>query len=161
VGVSLLVSDGSLTINEGGIHDLTGTLRFGTLTITAGSILDESTGINFGDTELTTTGDVTFNVLTLNGPLDMVGENIRVNDNILYFGLGEEAAIYYDGNDLIIDPKVVGTGVVDLNGGNLTTTGTGTFGAGTGDDAITIAEGSYLRIGSTAADPTTSEIWRQ
>ena len=54
--------------------------------------------------------------------LDFHADNFKAR-----FGAAEDASIYYNGTDLIIDPKEVGTGVVNLNGGNLTTTGIGTF----------------------------------
>jgi len=78
-------------------------------------------------------------------------------------GSGIAAAHFTDGvnNVYFFDSSYIyndGTVTIDSSG-NIATTGTGTFGAGTGDDAITIAEGSYLRIGSTAADPTTSETF--
>jgi hypothetical protein len=58
-----------------------------------------------------------------------------------YWGTGYDASIYYNGTDLIIDPKVVGTGAVNLNGGNLTTTGTGTFGSLVLTNALTTQYG--------------------
>jgi hypothetical protein len=60
--------------------------------------------------------------LEVTGNIQLTSDN-----NILKFGTAEDAQVYYNGTDLIIDPKVVGTGVVNLNGGGLTTTGTGNF----------------------------------
>lgn len=41
-------------------------------------------------------------------------------DNIpLFFGTMDDASIFYDGTNLVINPAAVGTGFVDLSGGNL------------------------------------------
>jgi len=55
--------------------------------------------------------------------IDVLADNCPIR-----FGAASDASIYYDGTDLIIDPKVVGSGEVNLNGGNLTTTGSITGG---------------------------------
>jgi len=80
-------------------------------------------------------------------------------DNVkTFWGTGFDSAIYYNGTNLIIDPKVVGTGAVDLNGGNLTTTGTGTFGAGgtLGVDAATNTAGTLKLWGAGANNWSTT-----
>jgi len=66
-------------------------------------------------------------VFTLGGTVGPGGINLPDNVKAI-FGTGNDAAVYYNGTDLIIDPKEVGAGVVNLNGGNFTTTGT--LGAG-------------------------------
>lgn len=41
------------------------------------------------------------------------------DNNTLLFGTGKDASIFYDGTNLTINPKVVGSGYLTLNGGNL------------------------------------------
>jgi hypothetical protein len=50
--------------------------------------------------------------LEVNGNIQLTADN-----NILKFGTGEDAHIYYDATNLIINPKVVGTGYVSILGG--------------------------------------------
>lgn len=83
------------------------------------------------------------------------------NDKIL-LGAGKDASIYYDGTDLIIDPKEVGSGVVNLNGGDLTTTGTGTFGdveAASGDfsNNLKTSGRSHAIVSKTSAYTATAQ----
>jgi len=61
--------------------------------------------------------------------------------------LGDDASIYYNGTNLIIDPKEVGSGSVDLNGGSLTTTGTLVSGAATIDSTLVLSSGSITDSG--------------
>ncbi len=43
--------------------------------------------------------------------------NVRLRDySYLYFGTGSDARIYYDGTNLIIDPKYTGTGRLSVEG---------------------------------------------
>ena len=43
--------------------------------------------------------------------------NQKFNDNIeIQFGTGADSAIYYDGTNMIIDPKKVGSGYLQING---------------------------------------------
>lgn len=97
-------------------------------------------------------GEVGAGGIDLNGNpliLDADGDTqiIADTDDTIDFDFpGEDSAYQFTSTDF------------DAATNNITTTGTGTFGAGTGDDAITVAEGSILRIGSTGALPTTSEI---
>ena len=45
--------------------------------------------------------------------IDFTSGDMRFDDNVdLVFGTGNDAKIYYDGTDLIIDPTLVGSGVV-------------------------------------------------
>lgn len=45
--------------------------------------------------------------------IDFTSGDMRFDDNVdLVFGTGNDAKIYYDGTDLTIDPKIVGSGVV-------------------------------------------------
>jgi hypothetical protein len=41
---------------------------------------------------------------------------IRADNKKLYFGAGDDASIYYDGTNMLINPKVVGTGILDVAG---------------------------------------------
>jgi len=98
----------------------------------------------------TTTGTGIFKI-------DVDGVYVLGDDIKLAFGASEEVDSYiqFGGTNL----EYYSSGAHDFLAGNITTTGTGTFGAGTGDDAVTIAEGSHLRIGSPEESyRTTSEI---
>ncbi len=55
---------------------------------------------------------------------------LPADDQKLLFGEAQDASIYYDGTDLIINPKEVGTGSLNVLG-DISTTGTGTFGDAT------------------------------
>jgi len=97
-----------------------------------------------------------------------------MNDNSKHIlGTGLDAEIYYDGTDLIIDPDVVGTGVLNILGGlrcdsiqNDTGLAAGVYtptrSAEANMDAnVTMSEAQYLRVGNTVtvsgrftADPT-------
>ncbi|MHA1853872.1 MAG: hypothetical protein ACTSUF_10270 [Candidatus Heimdallarchaeaceae archaeon] len=72
-------------------------------------------------TDPTVGGDILFSP---NGDI-VADQNFIIDSDSkkLLFGAGQDASIYYNGSDLIIDPKEVGTGEVNLNGGNLFTTG--------------------------------------
>ncbi len=49
--------------------------------------------------------------------IDYGSNGLTFNDNVkALFGTGSDASIYYDGTDMIIDPKEVGSGVVDVQG---------------------------------------------
>lgn len=50
---------------------------------------------------------------TLNIGIELAGDGIGAD---IMFGAGNDANIYYDGTDLIINPKVVGTGAVKVQG---------------------------------------------
>jgi hypothetical protein len=70
-------------------------------------------------------GDVGVNVLLPNQKLH-VGGNIKVDDNNKFVaGTGNDALIYYDGTDLIIDPDFVGSGELKIDGGLDVATTTG------------------------------------
>lgn len=51
------------------------------------------------------------NIVTENGNIKIINDNQK-----LLLGAGEDASIYYDGTDLVIDPKEVGSGVVSVSG---------------------------------------------
>jgi len=80
-------------------------------------------GLLFSNSTLTSFGSISYDLALLNFTFShsvaLNGDNRR-----LMFGTGYDASIYYNNTDLIIDPKVVGSGKVNLNGGNLYTTGT-------------------------------------
>jgi len=88
-------------------------------------------------------------------------------------GTGRDAEVYYDGTDLVIDPDVVGTGVLDLRGGFKVDSITNDTGLAHGvytptrsaeanmDANVTMTEAQYCRVGNTVtvsgrftADPT-------
>ncbi len=55
--------------------------------------------------------------IDVNGNVDMQSSDLITNDNAkLILGTGNDATITYDGTDLIINPKAVGTGDVKLAG---------------------------------------------
>jgi hypothetical protein len=82
----------------------------------------------------------------------LIGNNLQ-----LYFGDSANAAIYYDETNLVIDPKEVGSGVVSLNGGSLTTTGTLGAGAISYDNADWTG-GNVIYVPLTKAGKTQTEI---
>jgi hypothetical protein len=49
--------------------------------------------------------------LEVNGNIQLTADN-----NLLKFGTGEDASITYNGTNMVIDPKVVGTGILDISG---------------------------------------------
>ncbi len=50
-----------------------------------------------------------------NASVDTAVKNLLGKDDVkTFFGTGEDASIYYDGTDLIINPKEVGTGILDI-----------------------------------------------
>jgi hypothetical protein len=77
------------------------------------------------------------------------------------FGTGRDAELYYDGTDLVIDPDVVGTGVVDIHGGIKVDSVTNDTGLAHGvytptrsaeanlDATVTMSEAQYARVGNT------------
>lgn len=51
----------------------------------------------------------------------MVGDTMKFNNDNrkLFFGAGNDASIYYDGTDMILDPQEVGSGLVVINDSGL------------------------------------------
>jgi hypothetical protein len=65
-------------------------------------------------------GDTSGLVPYTNGTTNItIAHSIEIDSDSekLYLGDGQDASIYYDGTDLIINAKEVGTGVVKINGG--------------------------------------------
>jgi len=61
-------------------------------------------------------------------------KNLLANDSQkTLFGTGEDASVYYDGTDMIINPKEVGTGVLSV-GGNIQPVDDDTYYLGRNDD---------------------------
>lgn len=99
---------------------------------------------------------------------------IRQDDsNKHIMGTGQDAELYYDGTDLVCDPDVVGTGVLDVRGGLKVDSITNDTGLAHGvytptrsaeanlDSNVTMSEAQYMRVGNTVtvsgrftADPT-------
>jgi hypothetical protein len=52
--------------------------------------------------------------VTMIAPLRLAGDNRKA-----FFGTGDDATIYYDGTNLVVDPAEVGSGRVDINDGDL------------------------------------------
>lgn len=86
------------------------------------------------------------------GIRDESGANwsMEADNQKLFLGVEQDASIYYDGTNLVIDPKEVGSGIVSLNGANLTTTGTLTAEQLTSTDDITM-QGHLLTLGDNSA----------
>lgn len=63
-------------------------------------------------------GTLTAGIGTFSGLATMNAGGLLGDNDTLAFGDASDATIKYDGTDLIIDPKVVGSGKVDLNGAN-------------------------------------------
>ncbi len=55
--------------------------------------------------------------------MQLIGKLRMLDNQKISLGTGEDSSIYYDGTNLVVDPKEDGSGVVSLNGGNLATTG--------------------------------------
>jgi len=134
-----------------------------------------------GNIELLTTPDGQ-NISTTRIKIDSAGEvhfstgQITMNDNYkILLGTGDDASLTYDGTNLVVNPKEVGAGVVNITGGiqcdsvtNDTGLAHGTFtptrSAESNLDAnVTPSEAQYLRVGNTVtvsgrvtADPTTT-----
>lgn len=56
---------------------------------------------------ITTSGAITFTNSAI---------KLRSDSSLLYFGTGDDASINYDGTNLVINPKVVGSGKVNITG---------------------------------------------
>lgn len=72
----------------------------GTITTNVGMYLEEQT-----------TGVTDWQVYSVNGNWRIGNDNSR-----LVFGTGNDASIYYDGTNLVVNPKVVGAGILDILG---------------------------------------------
>ena len=77
------------------------------------------------------------------GPTNITGDNQKI-----IFGEGQDASIYYDGTDLIIDPDEVGSGLVFIDGG--LSAGTSTFGDGGVTNYLTISNTGVVSLVGTA-----------
>lgn len=85
----------------------------------------------------------------------------QMDDNMKHvLGTGRDAEVYYDGTDFVIDPDVVGTGVLDLRGGLKVDSITNDTGLAAGVytptltnvanlTASTAYECQYMRVGNT------------
>lgn len=110
------------------------------------------TGVSQYDQIIARVGTVGLDIGRLNTAIDMkfaIDGEIQIpadgsvgSAGCLSFGAAQDAAIYYNATDLIIDPKVVGSGAVNLNGGSLATTGNLFIRSDTG----------YIDLGATAND---------
>jgi len=109
----------------------------------------------------------------LSGGSTIFGIALQSDANAIVFGAGNDATILYDGTNLVINPKLVGSGIVNITGGlqcdsitNDTGLAAGTYtptrSAETNlDSNVTMTEAQYLRVGNTitvsgrfTADPT-------
>lgn len=63
-------------------------------------------------------GDILFQIGTGNTKVQIAGNNLyQPGDNFKHvFGAGSDASIYYDGTNMIINPKNVGSGILDVLG---------------------------------------------
>jgi len=77
------------------------------------------TGLTSGDAEagriLFTTGTVDRLKILRDGSIKILGDNQKI-----YFGAGDDASITYDGTNMVINPKDVGSGRVSILAGGLT-----------------------------------------
>ena len=104
------------------------------LTYAAQSFVTMDAAGTFGldtNTYLTAEAD-TLATVTGRGDTTTTQISIDSDSNGLILGDGQDAKLYYNGTNLVIDPKVVGAGYVDLNGGSLLTAGAGRFDTGVG-----------------------------
>jgi hypothetical protein len=120
----------TLNLNSNIITDSTGTISFSTTNLSGSGSLDFD-GLTIGATGGGSITDIKDEDNLVSDSQTALATQQSINtlidsDKIL-FGTGNDAAIYYTGANLIIDPKEVGTGVVDLNGGSLETTGRATL----------------------------------
>ena len=130
-------------------------------TTTAGVYIESSTtavgtnkyGLLIGDQSGATNN---YAIYTGTG-INRFGDNTKIaaDSKYLYFGAGDDATITYDGTNLVINPRVVGSGATIFNPGNVgigTTSPSyklevnGTTGL---DDNVTIADGKNIILNTT------------
>lgn len=131
----------------------------GLLDITNGEI----TGAGLVSSSEVIAGDMNLSGFTISssteGPIVIggVGGNVNVIDDLIvngsmflfdggFLNLGDadDSGISYNGSDLIINPKQVGSGKVNLLDGDITTTGTGRFGTSIVSDTWDALDASNL-----------------
>ena len=98
---------GSIQFDKEGTYDMPAQIKSSMSFYTANNgvdvlalKIDENQDFNFQDGDLITTGDI----------------NIDLDSNKLLLGDGQDASIYYNGSDMIINPKEVGTGGLKVLG---------------------------------------------
>ena len=146
-----VVFDGAST---NGTHNVNNVLISGTLeskdhNVTSGTVRnimlwvydDLGLGIDTDPTFIPKAGDENYVILNESVyPIVMRKDNSK-----MIFGAGDDAEIYYDGTNFVIDPKVVGSGFLEVLGDIRTETGTGTsFFTGEFDFAPTLAPGAIV-----------------
>jgi hypothetical protein len=146
-----VVFDGAST---NGTHNVNNVLISGTLeskdhNVTSGTVRnimlwvydDLGLGIDTDPTFIPKAGDENYVILNESVyPIVMRKDNSK-----MIFGAGDDAEIYYDGTNFVIDPKVVGSGFLEVLGDIRTETGTGTsFFTGEFDFAPNIAPGAIV-----------------
>ena len=117
-----------------------GITNYRTLTITAGGTISMGNGINPRDTNLyrlEANHLKTDDSLTVGDELTVEGDaKIKSDTKKMFFGEGDDSAIWYDGSDLHIDAQQVGSGTVILE--NLPTSSVGLPSGGVWNDSGTL-----------------------
>lgn len=146
----------SITIPTGTSTDIGGLLIDAPRFVMTGSSTNSSTLDLVGAPTKTSGAGTLGNPLTLRvrAGTSSFGGNVQMNgDNVsTIYGAGQDASIYYDGTNFVFNPKLVGTGYVDILGalqldagtstsnvkvgGKLTTNTTAVGNVGTGEDNL-------------------------
>jgi hypothetical protein len=74
------------------------------------------------------------------------------------FGAGRDASVYYDGTDMHINPKEVGSGVLEIDGAvkldtSLTFTGAGTIATSSNQNLVLLPNGTGITVVGDAGTP--------
>ena len=93
-----------------------------------------------------------------NEGISRFGDNllIHLDDKKILFGTGQDASITYDGTNLVINPKEIGSGNVTING-DLTTEGLTSSGGGSAGH-VTCWKADGITIGYCSDAPDASGI---
>jgi len=142
-GQIFVTANNDITQVGGTGHITAGTEGFivGSLTITDGSIVDSDGAITFGATDLTTSGNV----------------QIASDTGGLVLGAGQDASIVYNGTNLVVNPKAVGSGVMLLDTNSKTCWRDTAIGAYSfADTFLDIFADGAVRIGDSSAGAPTN-----
>ena len=109
------------------------------------SVWKSEDGTGVGETGIQTFGDAT-------GKTILAGNDIHipVDSQNLYFGVADDASITYDGTNLLINPKAVGSGYLQIDGdidagvNDIQTTGSVKGVHKTADGTSAVADGTYV-----------------
>jgi hypothetical protein len=95
---------------------------------------------------------------TVRSAIDGAGNFTIVDDSNIYLGTGNDASLYYNGTNLIINPKVVGTGYLSILGDTRVLSDTYGFYTGAGSDMKIIYDGTQGIIDTSLVAPSDLRI---